>query len=74
MRQITALDFARYKKEVKIGWPATKRVGEGQEFMELWYQVKEQNLFVYMLSDYYCPRNCVFSAEGRKTEEEGEKE
>jgi len=52
-------------------WKSLKRVVEGGEFKELWYQAKDQKLLVYMLSGNYCPRNCIFSREGRKTEEEG---
>lgn len=40
--------------------------GLQREFKELWYQVKGQNLFGYMLSGNYYPRNCIFNAEGRK--------
>lgn len=35
---------------------------------------EEQNLLVYLLSGNYCPRNCIFSKDGRKAEAEGEAE
>lgn len=40
--------------------------GLQREFKELWYQVKGQNLFGYMLSGNYYPRNCILNVEGRK--------